>query len=151
MTFTEIFLHRSAAPQPDRGGQSTPQRSQTGRSQTSLSRNWESDGWQRALALGKRILHLNRRAPRRLRLCESLPLGERRFVAVVEFEGSRFLLGGTASSLVLLARLPEPGEEEGKEHSAKLGAENHGVAEPVIAFESGIGFSRQGVASEGLS
>jgi flagellar biogenesis protein FliO len=46
-----------------------------------------------------------RRQPKRLRLCESLPLGERRFVAVVEFERSRFLIGGTQGSLVLLAPL----------------------------------------------
>jgi len=48
---------------------------------------------------------LRARPPRSLRLCESLPLGERRFVAVVEFERSRFLVGGTGSSLVLLAQL----------------------------------------------
>jgi flagellar biogenesis protein FliO len=59
----------------------------------------------RAGAALKRILRLNRCQPRRLHLCESLGLGERRFVAVVEFEGSRFLLGGTAGSLALLARL----------------------------------------------
>jgi flagellar biogenesis protein FliO len=64
--------------------------------------------WPGASALWERIVRLGRRAPRRLRLAESLPLGERRFVAVVEFENSRFLLGGTSSSLVLLARL-EPG------------------------------------------
>lgn len=60
------------------------------------------DWWRRAR---DRMLRLSRRAPRRLRLCESLPLGERRFVAVVEFEHARFLLGGTSASLVLLARL----------------------------------------------
>jgi len=58
-------------------------------------------------ALWKRWLPLVRRPPRRLRLCESLALGERRFVAVVEFESARFLLGGTASSLVLLSRLSD--------------------------------------------
>lgn len=57
--------------------------------------------WQRVAGLG-------RRAPRRLRLTESLPLGERRFVAVIEFDQERFLLGGTSSSLVLLARLGDP-------------------------------------------
>lgn len=61
--------------------------------------------WKPVHALWQRILSLSRRAPRRLRLCESLPLGERRFVAVVEYEESRFLLGGTSASLVLLARL----------------------------------------------
>jgi len=55
----------------------------------------------------RRNVHLSRRPPRRLRLCESVPLGDRRFVAVVEFENSRFLLGGTAGSLVLLARLKD--------------------------------------------
>jgi hypothetical protein len=63
--------------------------------------------WLRVLALGERILRLNRRAPRRLRLCESLALGERRFVAVVEFETARFLVGGTPSSVVLLSRLSD--------------------------------------------
>lgn len=56
-----------------------------------------------------RIRQSGRRRPRRLRLCESLALGERRFVAVVEFEQARFLLGGTSASLVLLARLENPG------------------------------------------
>jgi len=58
-------------------------------------------------AFGERLLRLGRRAPRRLRLCESLQLGERRFVAVVEFDAARFLVGGTPSSLVLLSRLPD--------------------------------------------
>jgi len=60
----------------------------------------------------QRILRLTRRAPRRLKLCESLALGERRFVAVVEFEQARFLLGGTSASLVLLARLEDAGVED---------------------------------------
>ena len=73
-----------------------------------------ADLCQGARALWQRILHLARRKPgRRLRLLESLPLGERRFVAVVEFERSRFLLGGTPASLVLLAPLePAPHEKE---------------------------------------
>jgi len=48
-----------------------------------------------------------RRAPRRLRLRESLALGEKRFVAVIEFETQRFLVGGGAASVNLLARLGE--------------------------------------------
>lgn len=59
----------------------------------------------RALRWWRRIVPLPWRAPRRLHLCENLPLGDRRFVALVECEGSRFLLGGTSTSLVLLARL----------------------------------------------
>ena len=63
----------------------------------------------RVIALWERVLRFSQRPPRRLRLCESLPLGERRFVAVVEFDQSRFLVGGTSSSLVLLSRLQNAG------------------------------------------
>lgn len=45
------------------------------------------------------------RRSRTLRVAETLSLGDKRFVAVIEFEGSRFLLGGTSSSLALLTRL----------------------------------------------
>ena len=62
------------------------------------------------MAVWERVLRLSRRAPKRLRLCESLPLGERRFVAVVEFDEARFLVGGTPSSLVLLSRLQDAGK-----------------------------------------
>jgi flagellar biogenesis protein FliO len=51
------------------------------------------------------LVRHSRREPRSLRLCESLPLGDRRFVAVVEYQQTRFLLGGTSNSLVMLARL----------------------------------------------
>lgn len=46
-------------------------------------------------------------AVRRLRLCESVSLGEKRLVAVVEYERQRFLIGGSAQSVNLLARLGE--------------------------------------------
>jgi flagellar biogenesis protein FliO len=63
----------------------------------------------RVIGWWERVRRLSRRRPRRLRLCESLPLGERRFVAVVEFDQARFLVGGTPSSLVLLSRLSDGG------------------------------------------
>lgn len=66
-------------------------------------------------ALWRRIRRIRLHTAKRLRLCENLPLGERRFVAVVEFESERFLLGGTASSLVLLARLAGAGPQAGAE------------------------------------
>jgi len=44
---------------------------------------------------------------RRLRVCESLSLGERRFVAVIEFNQELFLVGGSGNSLSLLARLKD--------------------------------------------
>jgi flagellar biogenesis protein FliO len=73
----------------------------------------------RTIALWRRVLRFRRAAPKRLRLCESLPLGEHRFVAVVEFDTVRFLVGGTSSSLVLLSRLGSADEPaEGKEQDS---------------------------------
>jgi hypothetical protein len=45
------------------------------------------------------------RRQRQLRLCENLALGERRFLSLVECGRQRFLLGGGANSLVVLAEL----------------------------------------------
>ena len=45
------------------------------------------------------------RPVRHLRVCESVPLGEKRFLAVVQFERNRFLIGCAANSVVLLTRL----------------------------------------------
>jgi flagellar biogenesis protein FliO len=66
---------------------------------------WAVPLWVRAQALWRRIARARRRSPRGLRIAETVSLGEHRFVAVIEFEQSRFLLGGTSSSLVLLADL----------------------------------------------
>jgi hypothetical protein len=93
----------------------------------------KSDLGRRARVLWERILRFSRRAPRQLRLCESLPLGERRFVAVVEFERARFLVGGTSASLVLLARLGTGGEGTGENEvasPAKTPTETSGEAQP---------------------
>jgi hypothetical protein len=46
-----------------------------------------------------------RSTPRKLRLCESLSLGEKRFLAVVQFETQQFLVGGGGNNVSLLARL----------------------------------------------
>jgi len=42
-----------------------------------------------------------------LRLCETLALGERRFLAVVQFEQQKFLIGTAGNSISLLTRLAE--------------------------------------------
>ena len=44
---------------------------------------------------------------RSLLVKETAGLGERRFVAVLQFERQRFLIGGSAGSVTLLAHLPE--------------------------------------------
>jgi flagellar biogenesis protein FliO len=53
---------------------------------------------------------LRSRPQKQLRLCETLGLGERRFLAVVQFEQQKFLIGGTGSSVALLANLPQASE-----------------------------------------
>lgn len=55
---------------------------------------------------------LDRRSVRKLRLCETLALGEKRFVAVVQFEQMRYLLGGTGASITLLSQLSDTPVEE---------------------------------------
>jgi flagellar biogenesis protein FliO len=44
---------------------------------------------------------------RRLRVCETLSLGEKRFIAVVEYDRQKFLLAGTPQTISLLQRLDE--------------------------------------------
>ena len=48
-----------------------------------------------------------RQAQKNLRVCENVSLGEKRFVAVVQVDDERFLIGGTAGSVSLLSRLQE--------------------------------------------
>jgi len=52
-------------------------------------------------------------AGRRLNLCESVSLGEKRFLALVQVDGQRFLVGGAAGSVSLLAQLEAAGEFTG--------------------------------------
>ncbi len=61
-----------------------------------------------SLAQGLRSLPrgmVGRRRVKRLRLRETLSLGEKRFLAVVEFDQEEFLVGGTGCSLALLTRV----------------------------------------------
>jgi len=51
-----------------------------------------------------------RRNERRLRVCEMVSLGDKRFLAVVECDRQRFLLAGTPQSIALLERLREGAE-----------------------------------------
>ena len=47
---------------------------------------------------------------KRLRVCETVALGDKRFVAVIQVDDQQFLLGGSASSVSLLAQLDKPTE-----------------------------------------
>ena len=81
---------------------------------------WRTGQW-----LWKRLVETARPHPRDLRLCESVLLGDRRFVAVIAYGQSRFLLGATSASLVLLAKLedaaglPAVSDSIGSPHSSR--------------------------------
>jgi len=64
------------------------------------------DLFARLMALGKKIQV--RQKKKRLRICESVPLGDKRFVAVIQVDDQQFLLGGSANSVSLLAQLEKP-------------------------------------------
>lgn len=42
-----------------------------------------------------------------MRLCETISLGDKRFLAIVQVDEERILIGGSASTVALLTRLPE--------------------------------------------
>jgi len=47
------------------------------------------------------------RSAKAMRLCETISLGDKRFLAIVQVDEERILIGGSASSVALLTRLPE--------------------------------------------
>jgi flagellar biogenesis protein FliO len=67
-----------------------------------LSRAW---AWFRAKQLAQS-------STRRLRVAETVSLGEKRFVAVIQVDGQQFLIGGGATSVNLLAKLDANGENQ---------------------------------------
>jgi hypothetical protein len=53
---------------------------------------------------------LTRGAARRLRVMETVALGEKRFVSILHVDGEQFLVGGSSSHIVLLAKLDPKAE-----------------------------------------
>lgn len=59
--------------------------------------------------VGKNVKNIKiQPAKKRLRVCESVSLGEKRFIAVVQLDGKEFLVGGAPNSLSLLAATGKP-------------------------------------------
>src|SRR5271155_5631699 len=92
-----------------------------GMEENSDSRSWEEGEPQSfGAAIFSRIrsafseVRIQRRT-RRLKLCETLSLGEKRILALVECENRRFLIAATAQNISLLETLSAP--EEGGENS----------------------------------
>jgi hypothetical protein len=61
-------------------------------------------------------------ARKQLRLVETVPLGEKRFVAIIHAQGRKYLVGGGTSGVALLTSLDEP-----VSHSDSIAP----IAEPV--------------------
>ena len=83
-----------------------PRRGETG--QILLARIWSA-----FLRMLRRVTV--KQARRNLKVCENVSLGEKRFVAVIQIDDERFLIGGSSSSVSLLTRL-----QEGKSFSTNL-------------------------------
>ncbi len=71
--------------------------------------------WSRVIEICRRCMAtFPARREKRLKLCETLSLGERRFVAVVRYREQQFLVGGTGQTIALLAHLPPAERDEGE-------------------------------------
>ncbi len=70
------------------------------RGQISLARIWSALQW-----MVQRVSV--KQARKNLKVCENVSLGEKRFVAVIQVDEERFLIGGSSGSVSLLTRLRE--------------------------------------------
>jgi len=60
-------------------------------------------------AIWRRIRQVSpRQSKKRLRVCETVSLGEKRFVAVIQVDSEQFLVGGSSNSVSTLAHLAKP-------------------------------------------
>ncbi len=73
--------------------------------QTLLGRTWRVKTWNALKWILQRAKA--QQARKNLRVCETVSLGEKRFVAVVQVDEERFLIGGSSSAVSLLTRLQE--------------------------------------------
>ena len=98
---TNLITVNSAAPSPAASDASFPQ---------TLSRTggYVLDLLARLVAQARKIQV--RQNKKRLRVCETVPLGDKRFVAVIQVDDQQFLLGGSSTSVSLLAQLEKPTE-----------------------------------------
>jgi flagellar biogenesis protein FliO len=75
-----------------------------------------------AAILGRfRSLASSQRIARRLRVCETLSLGEKRSILVVEYDGHKFLLAATPQNISLLHCLKE--DSAGKDSASRTEAQ----------------------------
>jgi flagellar biogenesis protein FliO len=77
------------------------------------------DGLLRGWSFLRKLLVSRTVAKKSLRICETAPLGDKRFVAVIQVDNERFLVGGAPNSVALLSKLadvvPFPSPEQNYE------------------------------------
>ena len=81
-------------------------------------------------------------APERsLKLLETLPMGERRSIAVIEIDEKRLLIGNTPNQITLLATLGESSYLRGEQEAATAGLESQ---PPAPSFKNLYEFEKNG-------
>jgi flagellar biogenesis protein FliO len=93
----------------DRSGENREEQKAMEDNPTSLGSAQLETAWTTALkeVWGRARRALGPRKTRRLRVRETLSLGDKRFLAVIEFDHQEFLVGGSGNSFALVARLHE--------------------------------------------
>lgn len=86
---------------------------------------------------------LVRGVSRRLRVAETLSLGEKRFVSILHVDGEQFLVGGSPSSITLLAKLEANSEMLGeRSFDSVLSRVGSGVADREIGNKCSAGVTQ---------
>jgi len=88
-------------------------------------------------------IEARRRTQRRrsLRVIESVSMGEKRFVAIVQVEQARFLVGGGSAGVSLLARLDAAPEFSAVLREQSGGPDASGLDSPSSTTGAGMGVS----------
>lgn len=86
---------------------------------------------------------LARGVARRLKVSETVSLGEKRFVSILQVDGEQFLVGGSQSNVVLLAKLEAKPEVFGAgSFESLLSRVGSGVGGNEAAGKSSVGVTR---------
>ncbi len=86
---------------------------------------------------------VKRTPERNLKVIETLPMGERRSIAVIEIDERRLLIGNTPNQITLLAALSESPSLRGEQESATPGADSQATAS---TFKNLYEFEKNGPA-----
>lgn len=82
---------------------------------------------------------LSRGAVRRLRVAETVSLGEKRFVSILHVDGEQFLVGGSSANVVLLAKLdPNAQSTEAESFGSVVARTERSAKRPEAVDANGV-------------